>query len=164
MWLVHETGLYTLKRILQEGEIKPSGKNNEIYMSVLFDDVQIVGKGEADDVLIIFPIDTLEKYNPLHWSPDWFGEYKKGVSVKYDKSKSAKENVDIWNSIYHSTNTKVQDYIYKFKSHNEVVFNKSIPISEVAYIYVRKSVNPKFEIPNRVDTKQKLNKLIYRPS
>lgn len=160
MWLIHETSLSKLKKILQDGYLKSSRKTDEIYMSVLFNDIQIVGKGEHDDILLVFPIEILKKYDTSHWSPEWLGRYVKGTSIRYDKSKTPKENLDTWNSVFHDVRTKKQDFIYKVRASNEVVFNEKIPISEVSFIYMNNTVKPTFDVPKRVSTKQALNKLL----
>lgn len=185
MWLVHETTLSNLKKILQDGFLKPSSKTGRnrydedleyIFMSMLFDDTEIVGLGGDIDILLFFPIDLMKKYKPLHWTSTWaYGTYydkpKEGrrgtnVSVKYDNSKNPKENASDWQTIFRTFHNKAKDYIFRIGGgqSNEIVFDQEIPVSEIQYIYMTKDVNPKFEVPNRVDTKQKLNKLISQSS
>lgn len=182
MWLVHETTLQSLRKILRDGFIKPSGKTGKnrydedmeyVFMSVLFDDTEIVGMGGTVDVLLFFSLDIMKKYTPLHWTSTWaFGAFHDGtekdykgtdVSVKYDTSKSPEENAQVWHTRFRELHSKSKDYIFKIGGGqwNEVVFDQDIPISEIQHIYLNKSITPKFDVPKRVDTKQKLNKLIY---
>jgi len=172
MWLVHETTLKGLNKILQDGYISPSsetknlrlGENelDHVFMSVLFNDIKIVGYGETIDILIFFPLKIMEKYNPSHWSSDWvYGDFIEtsdtDISIPYNKAKSSTENAKKWHTAFRQIHNKKIEYDFK-NSRNEVIFKQKIPISEIAFVYLKK--DPKFEVPNRVDTKQKLNKLI----
>lgn len=182
MWLVHETTIQNLQKILRDGFLKSSGKTKKnrydadldyVFMSVLFDDTEIVGMGGAVDVLLFFPLDIMKKYKPLHWTSTWaFGAFHDGteedykgidVSVKYDSSKTPEENAQIWHTVFRNLHSKSRDYVFKIGGGewNEVVFDQDIPVSEIKYIYLNKSLSPKFEVPKRVDTKQKLNKLLF---
>jgi hypothetical protein len=92
----------------------------------------------------------MKKYTPSHWSPEWnYGDTAK-KSVKYKKSLTPQQNAELW-----------QEVTYAKPLQNEVVFEKEIPASEIAFVYLRKKYTAKIEIPNPVvDTKQKLNKLL----
>ena len=176
MWLVHETTLKGLEKILQDGYIKPSSetRNNRytdddylldgVFMTPLFDDTKITGYGGPIDILIFFPIKIMETYTPSHWSSDWYyGDVhetsnKDEVTIPYNKSKSSVENANIWHKKMRELHSKQSDYDFKTSKH-EVVFKKKIPISEASFVYLKKE--PKFDVPNRIDTKQKLNKLIF---
>lgn len=172
MWLIHETSINNLKEILEDGYVRSSKEQNyghlkKVYMSVLFDDMEISGDFSP---LLFFPISILDKYDVSHWSSTWFGEQfkknkddNKDYSVKYDKSKSAKDNVTDWHIIFRTLHNKAKNYKYGIhNSANEVLFNEKIPLSELAFIYLKKDHPVKFEIPKRVDTKQKLNKLLNK--
>jgi len=168
MWLIHQTTLSGLRKILKDGYIHPAAKTGnersdmklkEVYMSVLFDDMTVDGQGGSVDILLFFPLDIMKRHRPTHWTPTWsYGEVEDDT-IGYVPSKSPSENARRWHSVFRDIHSRKSDFLYS-KGKNEVVFSESIPIEEVAFIYVRKDVSIPFDVPKRIDTKQKLNREI----
>jgi hypothetical protein len=178
MWLVHSTKKWNLKKILEEGEIKSSTKTKNVrysqdgefmdglFMSVIFDDVKVLGDHDA---LIFFPIDIMDSYGVSHWASGWLGgdpDYQpEGYKViQYDDKKSAKQNAEVWQEWFYKLNTKKMYKTYR-DTHdsakgNEVIFTESIPMGEASFIYLRKDKKVKFEVPDRIDNARELNKLL----
>lgn len=175
MWLVHSTNKYNLKKILDDGEIKPSSQTNinrhdinlsNVFMSVLFDNVKVLGIREA---LIFFPIEIMESYSVSHWSSNWnYGDLfdesdEEEVSILYDVKESAKKNTEVWQEWFYKCHPQKMYKTYSRGTSaqtNEVVFSDSIPMGEASFIYLRKDINID-EADNylyRIDNTRELNK------
>jgi hypothetical protein len=179
MWLIHETSITALKKILKDGYLRPSShtKNRQydvslqdVYMSVLFDDMTLDGQGGPVDVLLIFPLEIMKRHPPKHWSSAWvygitIGPKGHETTLEYTRSKSPEENAKRWHTAFRTRHSEKRDFLYS-KGKNEVVFSDAIPIDEVAFIYIRKDIAERFRIdnPKKIDTKQKLNKLLKQTS
>jgi len=175
MWLVHSTNKWNLKKILEDGELKPSSKTDKerydlkldkVFMSVIFDQTEVKGKQEA---LLFFPIELMESYEVSHWSSNWnYGDMfdsddEEDISVKYDYTKSAKQNTKIWQEYFYTLHPQKKYKVYgnieggKF---NEVIFTESIPLGECSFIYLDKEIKVEVEVPFRVDNPRERNKLL----
>jgi len=168
MYLVHTTTLRNFEKIVKDGKLKPSSETgqrrydvylNEVYMSVLFDNVKISKPGSQ--VLIFFPVQIMERYKVLHWSPIWdYGFFDKDTgSIKYNFNMSAKNNVLRWEKQFYDINFQKMYKVFKPGSctsaaGNEVVFGESIPLSEAAFIFI------KDEKDNFIGSTKKLNQLL----
>ena len=183
MWLVHSTTTFNLKKILEDGEIKSSNETGinryeenlpNVFMSVLFDDMKVLGKQQA---LIFFPIDIMASYEVSHWSSTWnYGEIfdssqvdkisprdDRDVSILYNDKISPRQNTEIWQEWFYRLYPQKMYKSYKMGTSvqmNEVIFNSSIPMGEASFIYLRKDKRVNFEVPDRIDNARELNKLL----
>jgi hypothetical protein len=191
MWLVHSTTTFNLKKILEDGEIKSSSETGinryeenlpNVFMSVIFDDMKVLGKQPA---LIFFPIDIMASYEVSHWSSTWnYGEIfdssqvdkisprtDSDVSILYNDKISPRQNTEIWQEWFYRLYPQKMYKSYKMGTSgqmNEVIFNSSIPMGEASFIYLIKDKRVKFntygvdevEIPDRIDNAKELNKLL----
>ena len=184
MWLVHSTNKWNLKKILEDGELKPSSKTDKerhdvkldnVFMSVLFDEMEV--KGYIGEVLLFFPMELMESYEVSHWSSNWnYGDMfdsddEEDVSIEYDYTKSAKQNAEIWQEYFYTLHPQKKYKIYGKTGDgqfNEVVFKDSIPLGECSFIYLNKKTKVDFNtygvdevnIPDRVDNPRERNKLL----
>jgi hypothetical protein len=176
MWLVHSTNKWNLKKILEDGELKPSSKTDnerydvkidKVFMSVIFDQMDI--KGKSNEALIFFPIELMESYDVSHWSSNWnYGDMfdsddEEDISIEYDYTKSAKQNVEIWQEYFYTLHPQKKYKIYGKSGagkDNEVVFRASIPLGECSFIYLNKESKVEVEVPFRVDNPRERNKLL----
>jgi hypothetical protein len=175
MWLVHSTLPTNLKKILDDGEIKPSSQTgrerydvatDKVYMSVVFEEKIFK---YLHGPLIFFPIEIMEYYDVSHWSSNWnYGDMfdsddEEEVSVKYNPKISPLKNAEIWKDIFYKIHPEAP---YRWFTDggralmNEVVFNTSIPMGESSFIYLYENHNVNFEIPDRISTVKEVNKLL----
>jgi len=145
-------------------------------MSVIFDQMDI--KGYIGEALIFFPIELMESYDVSHWSSNWnYGDMfdsddGEDVSIEYDYTKSAKQNVEIWQEYFYTLHPQKKYKIYGKSGagkDNEVVFRASIPLGECSFIYLNKGINvdkvntygvDEVKVPFRVDNPRERNKLL----
>jgi hypothetical protein len=166
MYLIHQTSLTNLKKILHDGVLKPSCKTrnirlgdddhclDEIYMSVVFPDMRITKQSRYGNVIIVFDIDTMKKYNVSHWSPDWYYGDIMDKSILYNKTKTPIENINLWNSNLNP--------IKNNRWRQEVIFKEDeIPLKDnLIGVFYDGSDDFKDKIPKLIPTLRQFNKFI----
>jgi len=167
--LVHETQPSFLQKILEEGSILPAkafdkryttARYNNVYLGVLFkflsmfpSDVRSVSKTHFDDkAILFFSTDLLHSTVPECWSPTWrFGDCSKKDSIKYKKTLSPKENIQVWKEAYKAHVVKLMSlhaslgkinrshyslYMPKLQyGQNELVFSKPLPLTHLVAVF-----------------------------
>jgi hypothetical protein len=180
--LVHATSIYALKDILKDGALRPSCETgnarnapsldddsclDEVYLSVYhpfqkFEDL--------NEIAFFFKPDVLKKYKTSHWSPKWwYGEFVDDKSIKYDKTKTPEQNIQLWGEAYKRLRTKRGDknFIPGLQT-DEVVMKKAIPLEgNLVAIYVPRYYSDeireqKILIPDhiRIKTRVELKKFL----